>query len=127
MDANFKDYLKDILGFGTSHMDAIAKQGITSFSDLKDLNEDNITSVFQVCCRPGGTLPVVKDAQGNETGGGNDPGIAIPLMMERRFKQLWYYTQHCVNVSRNVTPTGATLNKNNLDMEDQGAPQRRRL
>ena len=81
MDTNFKDYLKDTLGFGTTHMDAIARQGIFSFTDLKDLDKDDVKSIFRVCRRPGGTLPVVKDAQGNETGGGNDPGIAIPLMM----------------------------------------------
>ena len=113
MDSNFKDYLKDVLGLNDTHIDAIGNQGITSFTNLQNLDEDNVKSIFRVCRRPGGTLPSKKDAQGNEIGGGNDPGIAIPLMIERRFKQLWYYTQHCANVGRNVTPTGATLSRLN--------------
>ena len=87
MDSNFKDYLKDVLGLNDTHINAIGNQGITSFGDLKDIDEDDVKSIFRVCQRPGGTLPSKKDAQGNEIGGGTDPGIAIPLMAKQRYME----------------------------------------
>lgn len=106
MDASFKKYLTEVLLLKDSHIEALTSQGITSFDDLQLLEEDDVKKICQICRRPGGTLPDTKDGKG-----GTDPGIAIPLMIERRLKMLWYFTQHCLNVNRNVTPTGATLVK----------------
>ena len=111
MDASFKKYLVEVLLFKDSHVDALTAQGITSFDDLQMLEEDDVKKICQICRRPGGSLPDSTDDKNNVTKGGTDPGIAIPLMIERRLKMLWYFTQHCMNVNRNVTPTGATLVK----------------
>ena len=110
MDTTFKKYLVDVLLLKDTHVDALTNQGITLFDDLQLLEEEDVKKICQICRRPGGSLPDSTEG-GNVTKGGTDPGIAIPLMIERRLKMLWYFTQHCINVNRNVTPTGATLSK----------------
>ena len=115
MNDSFKKYIVETLYFKERHVNALSGQGITGFNDLQELEEDDVKRICQICRRPGGSLPdrKEKDVNGNEVlaKGGNDPGIAIPLMIEKRLKMLWYFSQHCLSVARNVTPTGATLHK----------------
>ena len=92
MDAAFEKYLIDTLLLKDSHVAALLAQGLVSFDDLQLLEEEDVKKICQICRRPGGTLPDTKDSNNNVTKGGNDPGIAIPLMIERRLKMLWYYT-----------------------------------
>ena len=112
MEPPFRNYIISVLSFKERHADALLSQGITNFDDLQDLEEEDVKKICQICRRPGGALPDTKEAD-KLTKGGTDPGTAIPLMIERRLKMLWYYSQHCLNVSRNVTPSGATLGKLN--------------
>ena len=79
-------YLTNVLAVTNAVRDAILENGLTRFEDFEMMTEDDIKGMCQACRRPGG----------------NQPGVVIPLIVEKQLKMVRYFYLHCLRTSRTI-------------------------
>ena len=116
-------YLRSI-GFKAELVTALDNEGISDTEDLKELDDDDVDSLFKVIKNPGGQIPnpaYVAPAAAATRAGAAAPaaavyippfllasGIKVPYLCMKKMKELVFYMKYLVTVQRTFNSAVAT-------------------
>jgi hypothetical protein len=108
-EETFAAYLAKPLGLSQELITALKRQGITHWQNFENLDADDVKAMCVSLKKPGGEIPNPRANMRGQPPMIANPGVLIPIIIEKRLQQFRYFVHHMLRTQRQVILAHATL------------------
>ena len=107
--AAFNNYIATLGVNNANVREALNNQGLQGVDDFSGLLDDDIMTICENCCKPGGTIANPNAAIAGQPANITNPGVPLSFVTKKRMWMLNFYITHLLRIQHPFQPNQAAL------------------